>query len=495
MKKILAQLERHHLLLCCVLFLAFLMRFPSLYEPFWYGDEGIFAAVAKNLTQGGVLYQTTWDNKPPMIYLTYATIFSLFGVSMFWLRLVATIVVMTTTAYIYELAKTTLGKQRALLAGLIFGFLTSLRIIEGNLALTEIFMILPITFAMYLAVRNRFDNKSLFIAGALFAVASLYKQVGAFEAAALGIYLFLITNKVGEFIRKGLFLTLGFFVPFGVALLYFGAHGIVGEFIFGAYTYYSIYLGESPKYAQLINISKYLPVVAAICWGIYKKSKAVRINHIHLFLLWTAFSFMGAYFSGRTYGHYLVQTTPGVALLIASISFKNLRLNTVRIAFVLLFFVPLLYLTSLIFRDFISGGPVNQFKWWGNFVAYASGNKNSSDYNNFFDSNVNTIMALSDGLKLLGAYGESIYIWGDLPWLYAIADGRNPSRYVTSFHVFGVPEEIGRNEVAQALDGNSPKYIIKPQSSIGYFAELENLLVRKYTHIAKINGADLYSLR
>ncbi len=495
MKKIIAELNRHHILVFIVLFATFLFRFPSLFEPFWYGDEGIFAAVAKNLTQGGVLYQTAWDNKPPMIYLTYAGIFSLFGVSMFWLRLVTAIVVMSTAAIIYEIGRETLGRQRALFASLIFGFLTSLRIIEGNLALTEVFMILPISAAMYLAIRRKFDYTSLGLAGALFAVASLYKQVGAFEAGALGIYVFLITGKFVEFLKKGVALSAGFIVPFLICILYFARHGIVDEFIFGAYTYYSIYLGESPKYAKLINISKFLPAVVAILYGLYKKFKAVKVNHIHLFLLWTAFSFMGAYFSGRTYGHYLVQATPAVSLLLASIAFSNLRVNIVRAVFTCLFLVPILFLTSLIFRDFISGGPVNQIKWWGNFVAFATGGKSETEYNDYFDGNVNTIMALSDALKFNGAYGESIYIWGDLPWLYAIVDGKNPSRYVTSFHVFGVPPEIGRLEVAKDLNTKLPKYIVKPRSSIGYFAELENLIVRKYTHIAKINEADLFVLR
>ena len=94
MKSLLTKLERHHLLIFVVLFLTFIFRFPSLFEPFWYGDEGIFAAVGRNLNFGGVLYQTAWDNKPPMIYLTYAGIFSIFGVSMFWFRLVTIVVVL-----------------------------------------------------------------------------------------------------------------------------------------------------------------------------------------------------------------------------------------------------------------------------------------------------------------------------------------------------------------------------------------------------------------
>ncbi len=87
--------------LILILFLLFLLRFPSLFEPNWYGDEGIFAAVAHNLTQGGILYQTAWDNKPPLIYLLYAGIFKLFGPEQFYLRLAATISALLTTTFIF----------------------------------------------------------------------------------------------------------------------------------------------------------------------------------------------------------------------------------------------------------------------------------------------------------------------------------------------------------------------------------------------------------
>src|SRR3970040_2982146 len=109
MSNLIKKLNRHYFLLASILFLTFVLRFPSLFEPFWYGDEGIFAAVARNLNQGGVLYQTAWDNKPPMIYLTYQAIFKLFGVSMFWLRLTTLAVVLATAVILYEIAKDILG--------------------------------------------------------------------------------------------------------------------------------------------------------------------------------------------------------------------------------------------------------------------------------------------------------------------------------------------------------------------------------------------------
>src|SRR3989338_2050674 len=176
----------HYLILTLILFVIFLFRLPSLFEPYWYGDEGIFAAVAANLNQGGVLYQTAWDNKPPMIYLTYAAIFKLFGVSMFWLRLVTLALVLATAVVIYEIAKNILGEKRALL---------------------------PIF-----------------------------------------IFLFWASENFGKFIKGAVVLSSGFLIPHLLTIGYFASKNLIGDYIFAAYTYYRIYLGESPKYAFLINL-------------------------------------------------------------------------------------------------------------------------------------------------------------------------------------------------------------------------------------------------
>src|SRR5690242_2834845 len=50
----------------------FLLRLPSFFEPLWYGDEGIYEVIGFALNKGRGLYTGIWDNKPPMLYLTYA---------------------------------------------------------------------------------------------------------------------------------------------------------------------------------------------------------------------------------------------------------------------------------------------------------------------------------------------------------------------------------------------------------------------------------------
>lgn len=482
-------MKKHYFLFVAILIGIFLLRLPSLFEPFWYGDEGIFAAVAKNLNLGGILYATAWDNKPPMIYLTYAAIFQFFGVSMFWLRLTAMIAVLATAAVIYEIGQKTMGEKRALVATAIFGILTNLRVIEGNLALTEIFMILPISLAFLIVILRKFDLFSLFIAGALFAVGSLFKQVGALEAAALGIFLFLREKDFLTFVVRGFILTCGFALVYLLTLFYFWRLGLADDYIFAAYTYYQIYFDESPQRALVVNILKYSPFVLVTAYGVWSKRKG-RINYLNLLLLWGAFSFLGSYFSGRTYGHYLVQAIPALSLLLASFNLR-MKLKSMSFAIVLVFTFSLLALTQIVFPGLLGWNPNDQVKYYKNFVDLSTGRKSLEDYNNFFDSNASVVSGARDFLTSVNAQGKSVYIWGDLAWIYAVSSVWNPSRYVTSFHVFGVPN--GKEEVGEALVTNPPIYILKPPSSIGYFAELENILASSYTLQSTVSGIDIYA--
>lgn len=484
------RISKHYLYFCLVLFAIFILRLPSLFEPYWYGDEGIFAAVARNLNLGGTLYQTAWDNKPPMIYLTYAAIFQIFGVSMFFLRMAAAITVLATAVVVYEIGRGYFGEKRALFAMGAFGFLMSLRVIEGNLALTEIFMILPISLAILISIKRNFDYASLFISGSLFAIASLFKQVGAFEAGGLGLYIFLLSKNLPEFVKKGIVLTLGFAVPLAGTAFYFAKLGLLGDFIFAAYTYYQIYLTESPQYAILINILKYSPVLIAFCLGIWAK-KRKRLTSFNLFLLWAGFSFLGSYFSGRAYGHYMIQAIPAISLLLCCVP-KKFSLKSYYIGTVI-FVIPLIILTRLLFNHLFVWNPVDQIAWWQNFVTFSSGAKSADSYYGFFDRNVPRVMAAADFLKNRDGTGKSVYIWGDLPWIYAISDAANPSRYVTSFHVFGVPN--GKDEVILSLSKKPPVYILKPPTSIGYFLELESLISQNYALVSDVEGVSIYALK
>src|SRR6267154_2662061 len=72
--KFLSQLEKTKavwvVIVLCVFFI--FLRFPSVIEPYWYGDEGVYEVIGQAMDHGSVLYRDIWDNKPPLIYVIYA---------------------------------------------------------------------------------------------------------------------------------------------------------------------------------------------------------------------------------------------------------------------------------------------------------------------------------------------------------------------------------------------------------------------------------------
>src|SRR3989339_1860830 len=49
-----------------------ILRIPSFFEPYYYGDEMIYLTLGEGIRQGTPLYSGLHDNKPPLLYLAAA---------------------------------------------------------------------------------------------------------------------------------------------------------------------------------------------------------------------------------------------------------------------------------------------------------------------------------------------------------------------------------------------------------------------------------------
>src|SRR5260221_5506199 len=119
----------------------FLLRLPSLFEPYWYGDEGIYEVIGYAMRHGRILYSGIWDNKPPLLYLIYA----LFSGDQFGAKLASLLVGVLSVVVLYFLAKKRLVKRlHVYIATGFFTVLFGIPLLEGNIANAENFMLLPI---------------------------------------------------------------------------------------------------------------------------------------------------------------------------------------------------------------------------------------------------------------------------------------------------------------------------------------------------------------
>ncbi len=198
--------QKHWLIFVFIL-LVFL-RLPSLFEPFTYGDEGIYLTLGQAWRKGAVFYRDIHDNKPPLLYLLAGAAYNFTNY-----RLALFLWSAVTVYFFSKLARLLFKKNNlaVFFSTLIFVVLSSIRLFEGTIANAENFLIGTSIIGFYLLLSRSFNKpknvienvKIWFLAGILFSLSALFKVPGAFDfAAALAFGLLVINRKNSLFRAK-----------------------------------------------------------------------------------------------------------------------------------------------------------------------------------------------------------------------------------------------------------------------------------------------------
>ena len=159
-----------------------LLRWPLLLRPLQDLDEPNFASIAA-LSATGTLYRDGGvDNKPPGIFWMYQLAFAAGGrFAMVAVHLLCVAVVLATAWTLGRVARRLGGERAGAYAVILYGVFSMAltpRMIAAN---TENFMMLPLAAALALLARGtRPTAARAAAAGALIAVACLFKQVAVF---------------------------------------------------------------------------------------------------------------------------------------------------------------------------------------------------------------------------------------------------------------------------------------------------------------------------
>lgn len=178
-----------------VLFL--LLRWNSFTTPF-ERDEGEYAYSAWIMKQGILPYENSFLQKPPMIIYTYLLGEVVSSNTLWPMRLLAVIFVLSTTFLLYKIANREFGKTAGWIAAFIFISIVSSPINSSLAANTEIFMLFPLVGFLYLYIlnKNRTDLLTWFYSGVLASLSLLYKPISFY---VLGyIYVIWIFNLWGK---------------------------------------------------------------------------------------------------------------------------------------------------------------------------------------------------------------------------------------------------------------------------------------------------------
>jgi hypothetical protein len=469
-------------------FFFFLLRLPSLFEPYWYGDEGIYQVLGMAMNQHRLLYRDIWDNKPPLLYFVY----SIFQSDQFWVKFFSLLVGLLTIIVFYFLVKKLFEKERIVwITTALFALLFGLPLLEGDIANAENFMLLPIIAAGFLVLKSTeykilsAKYKILFIAGFLLGIAFLFKIVAVFDFGALLLF-YVFTDSTFAFknllkrktlffeIKKITVFILGFVLPIVAVTCIFLFNGAVSYFIKAVLFSNVGYVGYGNKLIvpQGFLILK-LVLLSVFCLFIYAKKKS--LSHPTMFIwLWFAFSLFNAFFSQRPYTHYLLTLLPAFCLLIGFCLFDKKRQK-----FTFLILILTLAILVKSFWFFI------RFPfYYTNFISFITNQESVSDYQTFFDKQTPMDYEIATYINSNTTKNDSIFIWGNNAQVYKLTDKLPPGKYAAAYHITSYPDGISNTKAALLL--KKPKIIVMmpnvgriPFSLIDYREKIEinNVLI------------------
>lgn len=481
-------LQKIHVPAPVVLIIAiiFILRIPSFFEPYYYGDEMIYLNLGEAVKKGMVLYRDIHDNKPPLLYLTAAI-----AGNVFWFRAILAGWMIITTIFFWKLASALFPKNKKVVyvSVLTFALLTTIPLLEGQIANAELFMVGPTIIAFYILLTKKLTAKNLMFSGSLIAVSTLFKMPAFFDVGAI-VCLWLIstslnTQDVRVFVRKSGLLLVGFVAPIAFTFLWYWLRGGLSEYVVAAFLQNVGYVSswraggeEVPFLAKnLPLITRGLVVISGI--GIlyyFRKKISLQFTFV---TAWILFSLFAATLSERPYPHYLIQVVPSAAFLVGILAASKSKEQALSI-------IPLFILgTAVVYFQFWY---YPSFSYYSNFINFATGATTKEEYFDGFSGQVNTNYKIASFIRSSSRESDHIFVWGDSPAIYALSKRLPPIKYVATYHI---NDFSSQEETVDGLSQKPPKLmVILPGADS--FPLLNSFLKNSYMQIENIDGAQIW---
>lgn len=466
--------------LAVLLFAVLLLRIPSFFEPYYYGDEAIYLTLGQGIRQGVPLYSGLHDNKPPVLYLIAA----LAG-NLTWFKIFLAVAGIAAIIFFAKIVKKLFSNNSKAqkIAVIVFALLTTLPLFEGNIANAENFILAFSLPAVHLLLRNKLNVKSLLLSGFLFGLSFLTKVPALFDLPVILIFWLIVR----EFkFKNTLYVLAGFLIPVAVTFAWFFLKGSFPDYIRAAFLENIGYVSSwRPGDVQKSFLTRNLPLLIRTFIA-FSGLTAVFIFRKKLtrpFIIasvWIALALVAVSLSERPYPHYLLQAAAPASILFG-ILFATRSFNQVLtvIPLAVAFFVPVYYkfwyypTTSYYLR----------------FVKMAVGAVPKKEYFSQFSKFTDRNYRIADFLATSSRISDKVFVWGpDSPVIYALSRRLPPIKFTADYHI---KDFSNQKSVASLLFRNKPKFIIlTPEATT--FTELDLFLRTDYLLINQIEGAEIW---
>ncbi len=465
--------------LALVFVLIFLLRLPSSTELVIDWDETVYWIIAQDVAHGGSIYQTSWDNKGPLLFFVFVPVIKLFGNNILALRIFATIYLCITMLFVYLICRRLFGKRIGLVGPLFYGVFFTRS--QGGLASNrELFMMLPIALATFCLVEYEYNGAKsrlkLFFCGLFSAASILMIQTNFFIVMLFPLILLIKKVEFNDYTWKLFIRDLSFYLFGGITitaitLCYFVFHNSVYDFLYAFFLYSYKFVGQhsfAPSLHGLVTMLKErintdgftIASLISLLIIVFNKNhyeKTKYLNYLVSGLLF--FSLLGIVAGKHSWPHYYLQMALVFSILVcfALSAIKIDEENLIKVMYCLLAVAIAANIGTLsVFLNSPSSYKLTEEYEIANYIA---NNTASSD----------TIFVLEGGSE---------------PTIYLLSNRRAPTKYFFWLHHTFKDVMPDDNTILMEFSRNKPKYIIYNKSARHELKHIERFMLDNY-HVEK----------
>jgi hypothetical protein len=307
------------------------LRLPGLSVPL-DRDEGAFGYMGQLINSGELPYRDGVDHKPPVAFYINALALHFVPPTPAGMHFFLLLYNLLTLICVFYVGKTYFQSLSAgLWCAFAYAVFSASPAIQGFTASTEMWMLLPLTLSLLLAILGAGKNRSflMLLSGIAGAAACWTKQTAFTSVLFVFLFICVAAFRHGQHpthlhiaapFRALAFWIVGATLFSGFVMFYYYFHGVLGEFIYWSFLHNVSYAGHSTfgdsldsVIPQLVEILRgdFLILGVGVVIAAWQFTQKQAIAYFVLGFLFL--SFLGT-IPGFGYRHYFAQLAPAVAI-------------------------------------------------------------------------------------------------------------------------------------------------------------------------------------
>ena len=260
-----------------IIALVVILRAPTLLPSMYTTDEGYYGTIANDTLDGGAVYHTAVDTKPPGMYYIYAAVFRVAGRNnLFAVHLLAIFVVAATALVVRQIGARVADDWAGAWSGIAYAVFVHAFWPGDTLgANSEIFASLPLALSVlaFLHGQRKPALGLMFLSGALVGVATLIRQPSAVILGAILAYLLYVwfiprTQSLGRVLAAGSSVLAGFIAVIAGLAWYYQWQGNLHDAYLWAWAFAIRYVESETALFYVLKRIVTVHLAVMLAWGL-----------------------------------------------------------------------------------------------------------------------------------------------------------------------------------------------------------------------------------